>query len=369
MTSRVSIDAVDLAPLRFTLKRVAANAKNRWTEREGILVAVRARDVLGRGEASPLPGFSPDSLAEAARDLERARGLLTGATLSLEGPALEALEVLLAPLGPMAPSARFAIETALLDLRGRVLGIPTWRDLGGARSVGPVPLSALLSGETDTEVARAAEQAVARGLAIGKLKVGRPGALSREVALATAATRASGGRLRLRLDANGAWTVEEARTALAAFASFSPELVEEPVGGERWLELGPVPVPLAVDESVAAPGGAQLLEILLERRLCEAVVVKLSAVGGFVAAGAIVARAAAAGRSVVLTHMFEGAVATGAAAAFALARCDRGHAAGLDVRSYLDLPDGHPIGDRDVAVTDAPGLGRLVPTDSSPRPG
>lgn len=356
MTSAASIDAVDLAPLRFELKRVAANSKNRWTEREGILVAVRTRDVVGRGEASPLPGFSPDSLADAARDLERARDLLAGAALALDGSPIDALRAILAPLGAMAPSARFAIETALLDLRSRLLGIPLWRDLGADPAAGPLALSALLSGETDAEVARAAEEAAARGLTTGKLKVGRPSALDRELALAAAARHASGGALRLRLDANGAWTTEEARTALEAFASFAPELVEEPVAGDRWLELGPVPVPLAIDESAAAPGGMQLLEALLERRLCDAVVVKLSAVGGFTAAEEIVGRAAASGRSVVVTHMFEGPVGTAAAASFAFARCDRTHAAGLDVRGYVDLPDGHPIGIRDVTVKETPGL-------------
>lgn len=361
MTSHASIDGVDLEPLRFALKRVAANAKMRWADREGIVVSVRAGGAVGRGEASPLPGFSPDSLADARRDLERVRDrLAASARLALDGAPLDALGALLAPLEPLVPSARFAIETALLDLRGQLRGVPVWRDLGGDPAAAPVPLSALLSGETDAEVANAAEDALARGLTTGKLKVGRPAALDRELALAAAARHASGGRLRLRLDANGAWTVGEARAALAAFAAFDPELVEEPVAGERWLELGPAPVPLAVDESAAAPGGDALLDALLTRGLCAAVVVKLSTIGGFSAAERVVARAARAGRSVVVTHMFEGIVGTAAAAAFATARCTRTHAAGLDVRPYVDLPDGHPIRVHDIAVIDGAGLGSFA---------
>lgn len=354
--SAAAIDAVDHAPFRFALRKVAANAKMRWTEREGVIVTVRAGGAEGSGEASPLPGFSPDTLEGATRDLERAGAHLAGASIALDGAPIAMLHALLDPLGPMTPSARFAIETALLDVRGRLLGVPTWRDLGGDPSAPPIPLSALLSGDTEAEVALAAEEAAARGLSVGKLKVGRPGALDRELALAAAARHASGGALGLRLDANGAWSPADARTALAAFASFSPELVEEPVGGEDWLALGPVPVPLAVDESAAAPGGAALLATLLERRLCEAVVLKLSTIGGFSAADAIVERAAAAGRTVVVTHMFEGPIGTAAGAVFAFARCGRTHAAGLDVRGYVDLPDGHPIGIRDVGGAEGVGV-------------
>lgn len=358
MTTLAAIDGADLAPLRFELKRVAANSKMRWSEREGIVLTVRAGGAVGRGEASPLPGFSPDSLADARRDLERARDhLASSATLAIEGPPLDALRAVLAPIEPLVPSARFAVETALLDLRGRLRGVPVWRDLGGDPGAAPVPLSALLAGETDMEVATAAEDALARGLTTGKLKVGRPAALDREVGLASAARHASGGALRLRLDANGAWSVEEARAALAAFASFGPELVEEPVAGERWLELGPVPIPLAIDESAAAPGGDALLEAVLARGACEAVVVKLSTIGGFSAAERVVARAARAGRSVVVTHMFEGPLATAAAAAFAFARASRAHAAGLDVRPYVDLPEHHPIQVRDIVAMPEPGLG------------
>lgn len=356
MTEHVRLDALELSPLRFSLRRVAANARARWAEREGVVVAVRTRDVVGVGEASPLPGYSPDPLADAVRALERARDRLVGATLSLGGAPLDALGALLHPLGPMAPSARFALETALLDLRGRLRGIPAWRDLGGDPAAGPLPLSALLSGQTEAEVARDAEDALRRGLAVGKLKVGRPGALARELARAAAASRAGGGALRLRLDANGAWSTKQATTALERFASYAPELVEEPVAGGLWLELGPAPVPLAVDESAAAPGGARLLELLLERGLCDAVIVKLSAVGGLIAAAAIAARAAAAGRSVIVTHMFEGPVASAASAAFAFARCSRAQAAGLDVRSYLELPDEHPIGPASVVASELPGV-------------
>ena len=77
------------------------------TERASILVEVElASGHTGLGEAAPLPGTSSDSLDDAAAAID---AFATAATTT-DADALLA--------GVRSPSARFALETAMLSARG-----------------------------------------------------------------------------------------------------------------------------------------------------------------------------------------------------------------------------------------------------------
>jgi o-succinylbenzoate synthase len=351
----MTLDTLTLEPLRWNLKRTISNAKTAWAEREGIVVRIAAGGVVGSGEASPLPGFSPDSLEDARADLERACDVLASSRFALDGDPIAALGVALEPLGALAPSARFALETALLDARSRIHRVPLWRELG-ARDPEPIRLSALLAGESAEALVNEAEAAARRGITTGKIKVGRPSAHERERASVDAVRAAMGASFALRLDANGAFPLESASSMLEAFAPAAPEFIEEPVAGDLWFELPPSPIRLAIDESGVGPLGSARIDTLVARGMCEIVVVKLAAVGGFVAASALAKRTS--GIPLIVTHMFEGSIGCAASAAFALAFGSRAYASGLDIRGYLDVGE-HPIGDAsiDPVEVETAGLG------------
>jgi len=84
----------------------------------------------------------------------------------------------------------------------------------------------------------------------------------------------------LRIDANGAWTVEQAATALGRLARYDLQLVEQPC--PTLAELAELrrdcPVPIAADESVATPDDVRTAA---ELGACDAVNVKLAASGGY----------------------------------------------------------------------------------------
>jgi hypothetical protein len=91
-----------------------------------------------------------------------------------------------------------------------------------------------------------------------------------------AAVRAAmGPAAALRLDANGAWEVEEAIAAIAALGPAGLELVEEPVHGVHALRQvrRSVAVRIAMDETAAEPGA-------LASAAADAVCLKLSRAGG-----------------------------------------------------------------------------------------
>ena len=85
-----------------------------------------------------------------------------------------------------------------------------------------------------------------------KVKVAEPGGLREDEARVEAVRDALGPKGKLRVDANGAWTVDEAERAIKALDRYELEYVEQPVASlEDMAALRrSVDVPLAADESV-----------------------------------------------------------------------------------------------------------------------
>ncbi len=103
---------------------------------------------------------------------------------------------------------------------------------------------------------------------------------------ACAAVRAAiGPQPQLRLDANGAWSVDEAERVLSVLSRYGLELVEEPVSGLAATAAlrARVPVRIAIDETAASPGA-------LTARVADAVCLKISRCGGI---GGLLAAASA----------------------------------------------------------------------------
>lgn len=350
--TRLRIARVELRDVGGELKAALGNARGAWRERRGLLLRIFDGDgVAGVGEATPLPGHSPDTLRSCAHALRR----LAGREVTLDAAAPLGPQLLAAAL-PTAPAARFAAETALLDLLGRRLGAPLWRLLRGAGDPSPVPLSALLP--DGDEAIDAARRAAALGMGAMKLKIGRQGRWRDELGLIEALRAAAA--LPLRLDANGAFSPEDAPARLAALRELAPELVEEPCAA-AWPGVAgpPSPVPLAADESLLREDASDWLAGLLQRGLCQAVVLKPALLGGFGRCLQLAAQASAAGAAVIVTHLFDGPVALGAAAQLALA-LPRVLACGLAPHGALAAFPPCPLpahGPAALHATEQPGLG------------
>ncbi len=162
--------------------------------------------------------------------------------------------------------------------------------------------------------------------------------------------RATGDSVRLRLDANCAWTYAAALDRLAAVAPFDLEYVEQPLAagdieGHAALRRA-LPVPIALDESVESEAAAIAI---LAARAADVLVVKPARVGGPGAVRAIAARAAAAGVPLVVSTFFETGIGTDAAirAAAALPEIGPERAHGLATAGILV----HDLLERPMAVT------------------
>jgi o-succinylbenzoate synthase len=292
--------------VKLTIERVAAplrapfvTASGPTDVRELLLVALEDGDGhVGYGEAAPLEHYDGIRLEDCRAALEDCRGLLT----SSDGTDRDDL---LAGCGRVAvlPQALAAVDLALWDLEGRRAGQPIWRLLGAA-TADPVLVNQTIAA---TDRAGAAAEALAArqaGYGTVKVKVG----LSDDGARVAAIRAAAGEEVRIRLDANGAWSVMEAAAALRVFEPAKVELCEEPVHGlDRLAELAELSdVPLAMDETGAAPGA-------LEQRVCAAVCLKIARCGGISATLEAAHRARRAGYEVYLASTLDGPLGIAAA--------------------------------------------------------
>lgn len=296
MIARVSLQRFAL-PLSAPL----VTARGAIAQREGVLLTLEGRSANGHGEAMPLPGWPGETLAEAEAWLRGAAAALLGrfASASLAG----------APSGP--PLARAALECALLDLAARERGVPLAASLAMKTAHPALPVNALLAADHPDAVAREAVALADGGYRCFKLKVGAA-SVAADVARVAALREAVGAGAHIRLDANGAWTEAEADAALAAFAPFAPEYVEEPVADVAACARlrAHARVPIALDESACEPDA---IARALALRACDVLVLKPALLGGPRAARATAARARAAGVDVVVTSFLDSAIGVAAA--------------------------------------------------------
>ncbi len=292
--------ALEIRPYRLRLSRPLHTARGVYTVREGFVVLARQGGLIGRGEAAPLPEHGTETLAECLDELRRA--------------TLTRL--------PKAPAARHAVELALLDLRAQREGIPL-AVLLDPRAKREVTTGALLSALTMPELAREAQRAAADGFGTLKLKVGR----GDDFARAAVVRDAVGPNVKLRLDANGAWTQAEALRRLEELAPLGIELCEQPTADLIGLRGK---VRIAADELVA-----QDFEAALER--AEVIVLKPMVLGGLLPALALARAAMRRGRQVIVTTSLDGAIARAGAAHLAAAVLAEGEqpAAGLATGALL----------------------------------
>lgn len=202
-----------------------------------VTVRVTAGDLEGWGEACPLLRYEED--VDGALDhLEECSTLLG------DDPFAFAERDRRLPPADHHRAARAALDTALHDLCGKVVGMPLWRLLGLGRG-GPATSFTICLADPDL-MARRSETAARRYRRL-KLKLGGLDGL--DLARVQAVRRAVD--VPLVVDVNEYWGYEEARDLLPALASAGVAFVEQPLpaGHLKAAELTrESPVPLVADE-------------------------------------------------------------------------------------------------------------------------
>ena len=210
----------------FVLSRSARDTE------DAVVIELRHSGVSGFGEAQPLDHYGESPESAQAYVEEHAE---------LVGDDPFALEEVMQRLPVREFAARAAIDAALHDLQGKLLGQPVWRLLGLPRGGPPTSWTVWL-GDPD-DMARRAEKALDRFRRL-KLKLGGRDGLDVE---RVRSVRSVAGDLPLQVDVNEAWSLDEALESLPALAELGVEYCEQPLpagneGGPALKERSPVPI-------------------------------------------------------------------------------------------------------------------------------
>lgn len=336
--------SVDVTRFALPLERPLSTARGDISVRRGFVVRGAVGDVQGVGEATPLPGWT-----ESYDDCRRALDLVDDLGAALAANVLDD-----------APAARHAVSLALFDARARGEGVSLARFLvgDGGDVAETVAVNATVGDERLTETADAVTAAVASGYDCVKLKVG-VGPVERDVERVVAAREAAA-EVALRVDANGAWTTDEATRFVERVAERGVDLeyVEQPLdaadvaGHASFRERCPFRV--AVDETLAT----STVDEILARAAADVLVLKPMALGGVDQALAVAEQAREAGLGSVVTTTIDAVVARTGALHVAAALGDP-PACGLATGDFLsrDLAaDPAPVVDGEMTVPAGPGL-------------
>lgn len=284
-------------PITLQLRTPFRIAHGTSVERHNVLVRIRAGDREGIGEAAPVRQHG-ESQADVLDYLSRLGNL---------GADPFRLEEILDGLPDGSQAARAAIDIALHDLIGRILGVPLYRLFGLTPT--RAPATCLTLGMAAPEEIATRARAAGQHFSILKLKLaadeGENLALVRAARGATAA--------RLAADANCAWTLEQALRLLPALAELGLEWVEQPLAEDDLAGTAHLrqasPLPIFADEPVRTARDVPRLA-----GCCDGVNIKVQKAGGLREALRAIAVARAHGLQVMIGCMVETSVGITAAA-------------------------------------------------------
>ncbi|MFJ2543000.1 o-succinylbenzoate synthase [Microbacterium sp. NPDC087589] len=213
------------------------------------------------------------------------------------------------------------------------------------------------------EAARVAE-VLARfaGCRTAKVKVAEPGqTLADDVARVRAVREAMGPEGRIRVDANGAWNVDEAEHAVHALNEFDLEYVEQPCAtvpelAELRTRVKYMGIPVAADESIRK--SSDPLAVAREKA-ADLLVIKAQPLGGITHALQIIT---AAGLPVVVSSALDTAIGISQGAALAAALPTLDYDCGLGTASLFldDVADLRPVDGSISAERVVPGAAALT---------
>ncbi|MGW7578641.1 GNAT family N-acetyltransferase [Streptomyces sp. NPDC054765] len=337
--------------MRITAHETALTQRHLWrSAREAlpmtrtVIVEVEQDGVSGYGEASCfMTDHYNSGLDRMHADLRRTAPLL--ATLDLDGAGgpggADAVWRRLAAALPTSPFVLAALDTAIHDLRARLLGVPLWKSLGLDR---PQGLRSSYSIGLDTPTTMVRKLRERPGWRAYKVKLADPGDLGilRELRRETDAP--------FLIDGNCGWEPARLVPALPHLRSLGVQLIEQPFPRAAWddartlKELSPIPV--IADESITSPAD---LDACAEA--FHGINVKPMKAGGITPALALLRAARERGLITMLGCMPESAAGVSATAHLGglvdhldvdvvdLLAVDTGQGLTLDATGHVDLPD------------------------------
>ncbi|WP_299821695.1 o-succinylbenzoate synthase [uncultured Pontibacter sp.] len=238
-------------------------------------------EVVGVGECAPLEGLSIDHKPALKAKIKEVIQLINEQKVSLQAgaPLPEALEL------DAWPALYFALETAMLDLEngGRRILYKNSFSNGEAG----IPINGLVWMGDEAFMREQIAKKLKEGYTCLKLKIGGLDFGKELEILQSIRERTPADCLTIRVDANGAFSVDEAYKKLERLAKYEIHSIEQPIRQgqpEQMAELCAYsPVPVALDEELIGVAGKEAKEQLLDQIKPQYIILKPTLVGGLAA--------------------------------------------------------------------------------------
>lgn len=238
-------------------KQPAGTSRGVYTTRKIWLIHLSDGQHEGVGECAPLPDLSCDARPDYEDILNKVcadfcqRGEIDNETMR------------------PYPSMLFGLETALLNLRNRELLFDTAFSRG---EVG-IPINGLVWMGTFEEMRQRIEAKLSRGFHCVKLKIGAIDFDAELELIKQIRSRFSHHDVELRVDANGAFSFDEALYKLELLSQYALHSIEQPIKAGQWSYMSELcresPLPIALDEELiginAPEQKRQMLNIIRPR--------------------------------------------------------------------------------------------------------
>jgi o-succinylbenzoate synthase len=254
--------------LRF--KRPAGTSRGRYQSRTVWYLLLEEDGKTGIGECAPLPGLSretPEQVESLLKEITAVPHVFTAQPELLS-------EV---------PSVRFALETAWLDLQqgGKQILFPS-KFTSGEQGI---PVNGLIWMGNRNDQETQIHEKLEAGFRCIKFKISSIHFEEELELLETIRTLGCSYALTLRVDANGAFSPEEAQAKLDRLAQYEIHSIEQPIAAGNLEQMAclcnETPIPIALDEELIGVNSRAGKEELLETIRPQFLVLKPSLHGGF----------------------------------------------------------------------------------------
>ena len=242
------IRSIDLQRVRIPIAKPYLFARVSVDSIENIVIRMKGEDGLeGIGECCVRSIISSLDFAE-----KKLRQDFIPAVIGMDSMEIEAIlkkmDIENCPdLGPVA-----GIEMALWDLNGKILELPAYKLLGGPYDLN-IPVSFTLSSAPPEKMAETALKMVEQGYKTFVVKIEK-GHLQEDVERVRVIRERRGPDIKLKLDANAGYTVDEAIRVCRALEAYDILYIEQPIA-PRDIEglkkiAGATGVPICIDEGL-----------------------------------------------------------------------------------------------------------------------
>jgi len=228
-------------------------------------------EIKGYGECSTIKGLSPDPWDDYEETLKEMQKHPDPAEIWMNEGLKE------------FPSIRFGLETALLDLQrgGNQLLFPS--DFTNGRT--GIPINGLIWMGEPHFMQEQIRNKIKDGFRCIKLKIGAIDFNKELELLRLIRQDFNADELELRVDANGAFSPNEAMEKLKQLAEFKIHSIEQPIRQGQWDEMARLcektPIPIALDEELIGLKTREDIRKMMKHIRPQHIVLKPSLLGGF----------------------------------------------------------------------------------------